>query len=228
MGVTPPPAGAFAAQHEILTALVNHGPRHDTAVRHLQAYFRPDLHGDPPLTGRHFDDLAGGGTADPNRITPADLLSLATLSISSRHLSNFSVAVLAKEEQTTRLLREVPTTAIYETEYDKAFRAAQELWDLLRTCGGQHLAVSATKLLARKRPHLLPIVDAHIQAALLNLKTGYWDCYWTWFDAVPSRVSCVRQLRAAAGVPSTVSLLRCLDVALWMPARESHPHPEAA
>lgn len=57
---------------------------------------------------------------------------------------------------------------------------AYELWALLCRCGGQHRWVMANKLLARKRPHLLPVYDNEV-AALLQRPKGVWACLWTWF-----------------------------------------------
>jgi hypothetical protein len=70
----------------------------------------------------------------------------------------------------------------------------------------------ASKLLARKRPELVPIRDSVIEA-VLHLGNNPW-----WRDlavvlADPSRRACIAEIKPAN---VEVSLLRVLDVGLWM------------
>jgi hypothetical protein len=95
--------------------------------------------------------------------------------------------------------------------------AAYQLWQLLCRCGGKHLRVYANKLLARKRPRLLPVYDQKV-AELLHYPKSYWACLWTWFDGDRERAKALADLRAEAGGLEDISLLRCLDVVLWMRA----------
>jgi hypothetical protein len=91
------------------------------------------------------------------------------------------------------------------------------LWWLLKCCGGKDRWVTANKLLARKRPHLLPVYDSQVKAALGG-PGSIWACLWTWFQADARRAEAIAELRYEAGGIGDISLLRCIDVVLWMHA----------
>jgi hypothetical protein len=196
------------------------GDWRNKAVDDLRRYFRPD---GPPrtlFTGRHFDRFAGGGDA-PNvrdRVTTEDVLALSFLSVRDR-LGAFAVDVLeVHADEITALLRAIPVdVAMHQTPWATYApgSAAFELWDLLRRCGGTNLWVYANKLLARKRPKLLPAYD-HIVRNLIGAPQSYWECLWTWFDSDPRCAVALTEMRAEAGGIQDISLLRCLDVVLWM------------
>ncbi|MGW7530866.1 DUF6308 family protein [Amycolatopsis sp. NPDC054798] len=72
-------------------------------------------------------------------------------------------------------------------------------------------------MLTRKRPHLLPVYDSQVKA-VLEAPGSVWACLWTWFQADSRRADAVAKLRDQAGGIKDISLLRCLDVILWMRA----------
>lgn len=78
------------------------------------------------------------------------------------------------------------------------------------------------KLLARKRPNLIPVWDRIVRCAF-DFRSGAWLCLDGLLreqdGAVLSRLA---ELRAEAGVPEQVSLLRVLDVVVWMRHRDNH------
>jgi hypothetical protein len=100
---------------------------------------------------------------------------------------------------------------------------AWKLWDLLRWIKPRpqdrnHLGpVAAGKLLARKRPLLIPVYDSHVKRVLSrpwNDQTWWSDlrCQLTKDGALVSELEAVRA-RAGAG---HLSLLRTFDIMCWM------------
>jgi hypothetical protein len=100
---------------------------------------------------------------------------------------------------------------------------AWELWELLRGIkprpqDKKHLGpVAAGKLLARKRPQLIPVYDSHVKKVLgrpRNDQTWWRDlrCQLTKDAALVSELQRVR-IRAGAG---HLSLLRTFDIMCWM------------
>jgi hypothetical protein len=82
--------------------------------------------------------------------------------------------------------------------------------------------VMAGKLLARKRPSLIPVYDEIVRCAF-----GWPENIWTALqDALRqddgSFRTVLEDLKKQAGVPQQVSLLRTLDVAIWMRHRPLH------
>ncbi|MGQ4719143.1 DUF6308 family protein [Streptomyces anulatus] len=97
---------------------------------------------------------------------------------------------------------------------------AHQAWSLLKN---QHKVgwVIAGKLVARKRPRLLPVYDRVVRCAL-----GRPPSFWTGLrttlrennEALHHRLL---DLRQSADLPQTVTALRVADVAVWM----AHPAP---
>jgi len=123
-------------------------------------------------------------------------------------------------DQIRELLEQIPVSLpMHEarwTQYAPGSPASR-LWEIFKHCGGKNRWVTANKLLARKRPHLLPVYDNQVKT-LLGAPASFWACLWTWFEADPSRAGAVTSLRTEAGGIDDISLLRCLDVILWMRA----------
>jgi hypothetical protein len=100
---------------------------------------------------------------------------------------------------------------------------AWELWQLLREIkprpqDKKHLgSVAAGKLLARKRPQLIPVYDSYVRKILRrpwNDQTWWSDlrCQLVKDDALVGELESVRA-RAGAG---HLSLLRTFDIMCWM------------
>ena len=79
----------------------------------------------------------------------------------------------------------------------------------------------AGKLMARKRPKLIPVWDNVVKCAAGRSKNA-----WLWLDGLlrqDARLnSQLDQLHHAAGLPDLVSRLRVLDVVIWMRHRPVH------
>ncbi|MFJ1709305.1 DUF6308 family protein [Kitasatospora sp. NPDC088346] len=89
----------------------------------------------------------------------------------------------------------------------------------------EHLAgggVTAGKLLARKRPRLLPVYDRVVRCAV-----GRPASFWLSLrDALAADGRALHRhlldLRTAAALPGTVSALRVCDIVVWMGHRADH------
>lgn len=210
-------------QHAIVDAIVSEATTRGRAVADLRRYFHDDGPAGKRFTGRRFDAFAGGGDAVDVRdqVTSADVLALSLLSM-GRRLGRFALEVQETHSQRINtLLTGIPPVPIYqvsEADYPGVLgpdSPAWELWDLLRRCGGNGRWVAANKLLARKRPHLLPVYDSVVRAEL-HRPADIWECLWSWFHCRTDRTAAVRDLRDEVGGIVRVSLLRCVDVVLWM------------
>lgn len=81
-----------------------------------------------------------------------------------------------------------------------------------------------SKLLAVKRPHLIPIYDDWVARALWSRRPvgSYWNAWAARFAGDPGHAlqHQVESLRAEAGVCDDISILRVLDIVIWMWARQ--------
>lgn len=97
---------------------------------------------------------------------------------------------------------------------------AELAWNLLRTQDNVGWVI-ADKLLARKRPNLIPVWDNVVKCASGRPKNA-----WLRLDGLlrqDARLkSQLRQLHQAAELPDLVSMLRVLDVVIWMRHRPAH------
>jgi hypothetical protein len=100
---------------------------------------------------------------------------------------------------------------------DETYLAASCLWDLLFKIPEMGMT-RVSKLMARKRPRLVPIWDHRVD-------DFYGNPYWKWTPLSialrdVSRRDRLSRLRVVAGAPPETSLLRVLDVAIWSSSRE--------
>jgi len=93
---------------------------------------------------------------------------------------------------------------------------ADQAWHLLCDQNGVDW-VLAGKLLARKRPRLLPVYDKVVRCALGHPRPSFWLALHAALRADDYALHRqLLELRQIAGVPETVSALRVCDVAVWM------------
>ncbi|WP_083649852.1 DUF6308 family protein [Amycolatopsis sp. CB00013] len=221
----PPDPASYRGQHDLLDSFVLGEGRSDS-LNALRRYFNEDATTGRLYTGRGFERLEGGGDLPHvrNCITSADVLALSYLSITHRLPDVAFDTMVTYADDIARLLAELPVDIdIHEAAWRvyATTSPAAELHALLRRCGGTNRWVTANKLLARKRPRLLPVYDSRVER-LLGAPNSFWECLWTWFDGDPQRVDGLRSLRDEASGIEDISLLRCLDVVLWMRAAGSH------
>ena len=200
------------------------------SVVDLRAYFDQGDGGQVPMfSGARFESLGGGGDIPEhrNRITSWDLVAVKCLSVDVP--INVSLDLLEGDlgDQIASYLEDIPTDIDLGDDGASAHVApgspAQLAWQALvdQTDIGW---VTAGKLLARKRPRLIPVWDSVVRCAY-HVPKGHDE--WVWLDdllrqrggALALAVAVVRD-EAALGVD--VSVLRTLDVILWMRHRNQH------
>jgi hypothetical protein len=201
------------------------------ALGYIEKYFGVQENGRPSYTGSHFETFAGGGDA-PGRehmINADDLIAVSCLAV---HVpAQASIGLLGPSAETVgRRLAQLPADRalgdLGDDEYEELLGPAspgQELWDLLRQNNAgtrwQVGETTASKILARRRPRLFPIIDSVVRRRT-GLKNE--DIWRTWHqelrgpnnDASPL-VQSLEDIRDSCGQPQ-LSLLRVLDIVLWM------------
>lgn len=182
-------------------------------IRHnLIRYFKGDPH--DRFTGRWFERFAAMG--DPDQFEPSDVLAVGALSVKVPPESAARL-VIAEADRFNSLLRLLPND-LDLWEVDRVLidggSAAAELHAALDGLYGIG-SVTAGKLLAAKRPRLIPILDKEVKGLLKPPKSGFWVAmYDQLVDSERRRI--ITEVCEAA--PEGVSLLRRIDVALWMHA----------
>jgi Family of unknown function (DUF6308) len=201
----------------------------NVAVGLVKAYFADDpATGRAEYSGSYFERLGGGGDRPEvaYQITAEDLLAVSMLSVPV--VGYYALHVLDyRGREISGLLARIPLgVTLTDDEADHLIAEggpAWELWELLRGIkprpqDKKHLGpVAAGKLLARKRPQLLPVYDSHVKEVLRRPSNdqAWWSdlrCELTKDGALVRELETVRA-RAGAG---HLSLLRTFDIMCWM------------
>ncbi len=176
----------------------------------VAAYFDPAS----PFSGATFDSV---GTNDLFTFSVDDLLALTMLDVGLKPLAVREV--LGHGQATlSELLRAVPHEQDLWEATDETLDAATRLFaelDALPAVG----AVNAGKLMARKRPRLIPVIDKHVITALQAPKGKYWATMRDALGRGKLWLQIEQTLRVSA--PASVTTLRLLDVAIWMRLSEA-------
>ncbi|MEU1884633.1 DUF6308 family protein [Micromonospora rifamycinica] len=198
------------------------------SVSDLRRYYLAT--GDAAFTGGQFDHLGGGGDRPETAgaITADDLVAVELLGVRVPPRSALDLLQGPLGERVGVELARIPVDVALGT--DKAYPlvvaggAADTAWRALRDADGIGWVI-AGKLLARKRPRLVPVYDAVVSCAY-RTGTGFWE----WLhgrlreeDGVLGQR--LRALHEKAGLPEAVSPLRVLDVVFWMRHRPAHSNP---
>ncbi|MEW2409392.1 DUF6308 family protein [Streptomyces griseoviridis] len=199
----------------------------ERAPARLRAYFAaPSESGVIPYTGSRFEHLGGGGDRPPvmNTVTAEDLLAVQTLSVTIP--SQVALDLLEGDlgRRISALLSRIP----HDLDMVDADAAdlepgspADDAWRLLLKQDGIGW-VKAGKLLARKRPRLLPVYDEVVKC-LVGRPKSYWLGLHGALRADDRALHReLLELRASAGLSETVSALRVCDVVLWTHHRDDH------
>jgi len=166
-----------------------------------------------------------------NLITPSDLLALGTLMVPLDHLA--AVDLLTPEFQTraTALLEVIPlTSSIGDSNAPDLLSddgAASQLYELIKTVDRMG-KTRASKLLARKRPGLIPIRDENVEQALgAKSLHAWWKPFHQWANESRdadghSYLDLAQAIHSVVGLGALVTPLRTLDAVLWrLGARDS-------
>lgn len=189
----------------------------------VRRYFAPSEQTDSGLaySGARFDTFGGGGDAADtcDRFTSDDLVALSFLAVSvPGHAA--SAVLERKRHMLNGLLAEIPADVDLWAADESVIAddsPAAKLFHELDSLDGVGW-VTAHKLLARKRPRLLPVYDSVVEAALQPNQRAYWRPLRTDLqqDGVVKQLG---KIRSAANVDESISLLRILDIVIWMRER---------
>jgi hypothetical protein len=173
----------------------------------------------------HSRPLAGGGDRPEiaNVITAEDLVAVTLLRVDVPGDVALQLLEGNLGRDLTHHLREIPTDVRISDPAAAALLAdgssADVAWDLLKEQHGMGWVLT-NKLLARKRPRLIPVYDTVVECAL-----GSPAALWNWLVPMFADGELEKHLvaiREGAGVSAEVSPLRVLDVIVWMGHRTGH------
>ena len=189
------------------------------ARRLLRTYFGTEG-SDKPYTGAYFETL-GGGDAPAHRdvITPLDIVAVSTLSVDVPAAA--SIALLGPDaDRVSALLSGIPADVDLVDAEDALISEASpasQLWELLRGYKGVG-RTKTSKLMARKRPRLVPIFDSVVERELgLNGSSGHWTGMREVLRADDGALHRrAVTLQDTPGVGPLISPLRVIDVVVWM------------
>ncbi|WP_264029290.1 DUF6308 family protein [Cellulosimicrobium sp. SH8] len=200
----------------------------DEAVDHLRRYFAP-VGGTTGWAGSRFERLAGGGdrpeTAD--RFTADDLVAVSLLSVNVP--PHGAIQLLeTRADEFGELLAEIPHDLdLVDVESLPDGWAPHRLWEALRDIHGIGW-VTAGKLVARKRPRLIPVYDTVVRAAV-KPTASFWDALHAALRADDGALHRhLLSLRDEAGIGDDISALRVFDVVVWMHHRYLEPTADHA
>ena len=212
-------------------------PTHLAAVLHnnknvfaqlLVSYFEENF------TGSHFEfwDDQAGIQNNENKITSADVYSTSFLGVDVPPRAGMSFVNGPDSKLISELLSKLPlNTALDEYSnfpLDKG-SIADQLWTALKKKGMGPTRIS--KLMARKRPKLIPILDSVTQDALGLSNNDRWKhVYILMRDAVVHKELMAIQELACQLSPKIfklkdLSLIRVLDICVWMEHRKYNLRP---
>lgn len=179
------------------------------AVKALRSYYGPGYH----YTGSAFDQLVS--RTSPDMYTSSDMLAVSMLSVT---VPPRAALHLLHDAEIEDLLRRIPSDASIwrHPELLDRDRPAWRLWSLVEALNGVGETI-ASKLLAAKRPELIPIFDKHVNEAL-SLPTSKW-AFWQQVardDRSRNLLESIEAAKSEAQVPGAVSPLRAIDVVVWM------------
>ncbi|MFB6855857.1 DUF6308 family protein [Streptomyces sp. NPDC001939] len=195
----------------------------DYAAGLLRRYWAILPEGLPAYTGARFERLGGGGDRQEvvNHFTAEDFVAVAMLSVDVPARAILQVLEPVKPDYFNSLLSEIPA----DTELvDAAARhiardsPAWTLWTRLYEVDGIG-PVGAGKLLARKRPHLLPVYDSVVKKVFERPTKDltFWsDVRDELRGGQGALVSHLEDVRDLAAIGEDISVLRVLDVAAWL------------
>jgi hypothetical protein len=174
----------------------------------VAAYFDPRR----GFAGALFDGLDSGGLLANNPIDCFTVDDIAAASLLDVRFGPTAVRELLTSQEIQSALAAVPDQVSLWDASEADLGVASDLWSLVRGIDGVG-RTRASKLLARKRPRLIPIVDSVIAGALhlgdetwRPLREGLRD------PELRQAIDALRPLPVSQGIGT----LRLLDVLTWM------------
>jgi hypothetical protein len=201
----------------------------DTAAQLLHTYYRRTHDGLPAYTGSMYTSWGGGGDAlhDVNRVTPDDLVAVSFLSVNVPGEAAFGIlethAALISD-----LLAQIPADLdmadVQADDFDKVLgetSPALQLWHVLRGRDTGRWGMGETrtsKLMARKRPLLVPVYDSvvgHLMSPDLG-SAGQWRRWHTALTDGTGLPQRLQEIRRVSRITDPISDIRVMDIVLWM------------
>jgi len=193
----------------------------------LDRYFNSDK-----FSGGRFERFAGGGDRPgvSGQFTSDDIVAVSLLGVRIPGWAALGVLDTHAAELNAFLAAIPADVDLWKTPEDTVGpdSPADRLWHRLVVLPGIG-SVTAGKLLARKRPRLIPVYDRVVKAALARRDEDEW---WRRLRRVlvenPNLITKLESLRDAVRLEDKISLLRVLDVCIWMGAGGTpEPTPDA-
>lgn len=201
---TVPPATLTSVRAIGFDGVLDHVKAHsDQASSDLDRYYRT-------YTGRHFETFSAA--SDPWCFDGNDLAACAALSVPISHAT--LDALWSNVDALDRRLARCPPPEVDLATVDTAsseYRQLEMLYDDIRAIPGMGY-VRTSKLLASKRPKLVPIRDSYLEA-FLGSPTRWWSA-WRELARTPGLAELVEE--HTPPVAAHASILRRLDVICWM------------
>jgi len=206
-----------------LPACLSNGD-HERAVGYLQTYY--GVRDGDAYTGSYFDTWGGN---EPDHFTADDVVAVSFLSVFVPPLA--ARALLATDaHRFAELLDAVgPDRDLADEEQAVGEDSpSSQLYRAVRALPGVGRTI-ATKLLARKRPRLLPIYDS-VVARVTEVGDYHWEPVRQALRAdAPGQNRRLQEhlaeLGRTAGIGEGVSVLRLFDVITWMEGKENRLEP---
>jgi hypothetical protein len=198
-------------------------------VANLARYFADNF------SGSHFEAFCGGGDADAvkNVICAHDLLATTCLSVSFPAHAMLELLEGQVGTGVAEQLEKIPVGKdlhAFSTNPLREGSPAWTAWELIDDLEDVGRTLTS-KLLARKRPQLLPVLDDVVVCALSLGSENIWQSVYEFVTEESGNV--VEELgeiqnEAAKAVPhiSDLSTLRVLDIVVWMEHRSDHYPPK--
>jgi hypothetical protein len=166
------------------------------------------------FAGRTFMELRPN---DPDRVRPEDLLAVTFM---GEIYPPYAVRKLLNGElgrQLSAILDRIPANLeLWKATMDDFDGAPMSAWRLLREAlkGCGVVATKISKLLARKRPALIPVYDSIIRDHVAPVGT-YWRVFHDLLQDEKHR-HMIKAVRPEHTPSHDLPLLRVLDTAVWM------------
>ncbi|WP_121831128.1 DUF6308 family protein [Streptomyces sp. S1] len=183
--------------------------------------------GEPAYTGARFERLEGGGDQPEvaDRFTPADFIAVAMLSVRVPVRAVLHVLEPADRNPCNRLLSQIPVGLELAAAEEGHIAADGPAWNLWRSlCDVTGIGpIGAGKLLARKRPHLLPVYDSVIKEVFErpSRDLSFWSDVRRALRADDrTLVAHLEDVRGLAGIGEDIGVLRVLDTAAWLHGKD--------
>jgi hypothetical protein len=195
----------------------------------LEVYYGPRV-GEPGFfTGSLFDAWHSTLTRDSeaDRFTADDLIAVTFLSVNVPPRAAYCVLV-EQADRFNGLLAEIgPDRDLAdEPRPSKGSSPAWRLYDALRGLKLGLGPTKASKLLARKRPGLVPIYDDVIGRVTQTMQRQ-WEPLWCKLNEQDQKLHRrLLGLQGTPGVPENLSPLRILDVVAWLEGKGIYPVPK--